>query len=406
MRSWAWIVLLAGSCRSVPAQTDKADPLILLGRIKQHMVNMLAHQPNYTCVETVERSGRTSATRKFQVQDTLRLEVALVDGKEMFAWPGSKKFDDVDPGEFVQTGVFGNGDFALHARSVFGSNAPTYNYRGQVQVEGRTAEQFDFLVKRLVSGFIVRVGQVEHTIGYSGSFFVDTVSLDLIRLDLVADDVPADLGLSRITDRMDYALVRIGEGSFLLPASSELITSRIDGQEHRNQVRFSSCRQYAGESVLSFEDPDEDPDAPETKPEAVKEVTLPRDLVLIAGLSEDIDSTSIAVGDVVHAELKNDLKYKKEFLVKKGARLTGRISKVQHDEEGTFIGFTFSELEAPGIHANLLMSFDRAGGLEALVPRRRPGPAPAPALHEALISVRNGRVRLNRGILLFWRTDE
>ncbi len=79
------VALFAGAL-GLAAQTLAPEQL-LLDRIRAHMIDTLARQPNYTCVETVERSRRDGATRKFRLEDTLRIEVALVNGKEMFAWP-------------------------------------------------------------------------------------------------------------------------------------------------------------------------------------------------------------------------------------------------------------------------------------------------------------------------------
>lgn len=62
----------------------------------QHMAQTLAVQPNYTCLETVER-WVTPKNAKRTLQDRVRLEVALVDGKEMFSWPGAEKFEATDP---------------------------------------------------------------------------------------------------------------------------------------------------------------------------------------------------------------------------------------------------------------------------------------------------------------------
>jgi hypothetical protein len=92
-----WYAVLAGAAM-VFAQPPAplAPEVIQLARIRDRMLMNLAHQPNYTCVETIERSQRSGPTRKFALLDTLRLEVALVDGKEMFAWPGEKKFEDTE----------------------------------------------------------------------------------------------------------------------------------------------------------------------------------------------------------------------------------------------------------------------------------------------------------------------
>src|SRR6184192_2261693 len=119
-----WLFIIAAGITGLMAQTTEASfelapETLLLSRIRLSMSQNLKRQPNYTCVETVERSRRAGATRKFQLQDTLRLEVALVDGKEMFAWPGSRNFEDTDLRNMVTTGAIGNGNFALHARSIF-----------------------------------------------------------------------------------------------------------------------------------------------------------------------------------------------------------------------------------------------------------------------------------------------
>ena len=80
--------ILAASALCVRAQ----DPA-LLSHIREKMAGILLRQPNYTCTETVERT-RQSVGNHSRIEDTMRLEVALVDGKEMFAWPGSKQFED------------------------------------------------------------------------------------------------------------------------------------------------------------------------------------------------------------------------------------------------------------------------------------------------------------------------
>src|SRR5438046_10492248 len=103
-------ILVAAAAGVVFGQAS--DPL---PRIRAQMAELLRGQPNYTCTETIERTRQAPASRS-KVEDTLRLEVALVDGKEMFAWPGSKQFEDRDLGELVSTGMFGNGNFAIYDR--------------------------------------------------------------------------------------------------------------------------------------------------------------------------------------------------------------------------------------------------------------------------------------------------
>src|SRR5581483_3540644 len=108
--------------------------LIWFGVIRGHRAGcdaiIIAHatdarQPDYTCLETVERTEQSGANRS-RVEDTLRLEVALVEGKEMFAWPGSRQFEDRELRDLVSTGMFGNGNFAVYARILFLTNLAVF----------------------------------------------------------------------------------------------------------------------------------------------------------------------------------------------------------------------------------------------------------------------------------------
>jgi hypothetical protein len=254
------LYLIAAGLQGLMAQTPVASPglsaeTLLLSRIRQSMVQNLKRQPNYTCVETVERSRRPASTRKFSLYDTLRLEVALVDGKEMFGWPGAKKFEETELSNIVTEGAIGNGNFALHARSIFQGSSPAFEYRGAADVDGRPALRYDFVVPRFMSGYKIRASEREAIVGYHGSFYADPITLDVQRIEVIADDIPRSLGIAAASDRMDYSLIRIGGGEFLLPSASELLMLDLIGNESRNQVRFTACRHFSGESVLTFGEP-------------------------------------------------------------------------------------------------------------------------------------------------------
>src|SRR5271163_1845311 len=112
-------VLLVVLC--LRGQTPLTPDLATLAKIRARMLFNLKHQPNYTCVETIERFSRAKLTNKLKIVDTLRLEVALVEGREMFAWPGSKKFDETELSQMVTSGAIGNGNFGTHAQAIFGT---------------------------------------------------------------------------------------------------------------------------------------------------------------------------------------------------------------------------------------------------------------------------------------------
>jgi hypothetical protein len=405
------------------AQTPEASPIdsgsglrpssLLLARIREHMAQTLEHQPNYTCLETIERAYRTSTSRKLQLQDTIRLEVALVDGTEMFAWPGAKKFEETDLRKLIPTGAFGNGNFALHARAVFMGRAPSFLYRGEEALETRPPSpaglvRYDFRVPQAVSGYTIRSGDITGVAGYHGSFWAEKDSLDVRRLEVIAEDIPAQLGIISANDRVDYARLRIGDGDFLLPAESELAMSDIAATESRNYVRFTSCRQYTGESVLKFDDVDAGDATSAVHPEQARDADavadLPGGLSLEVILRDDLDVDTAAVGDPVHGQLSRDLRRKGELLAPKGAMVQGRVTRVERRPDYIALGITLLTVETPSITLRVHASLDNVAGLQflALPPRVVVRAAPAQP-GEGVIVLRPGHVRLSRGILMYWR---
>ncbi len=78
---------------AVPSR-DQSSQRQLLSQIKAKMADNLSRLPNYTCLQTIERSHRDARKKRFERQDLVRLEVALVGGRELFAWPGAPMLHD------------------------------------------------------------------------------------------------------------------------------------------------------------------------------------------------------------------------------------------------------------------------------------------------------------------------
>jgi hypothetical protein len=225
-------------------------------------------------LQTIERSRRRADGRKFEPLDRVRLEVALVEGKEVFGWPGGDKIAESEITNLV-SGTIGNGDFALFLKSIFLGSGATFRYAGETTLEGKRAIRFDYVVPLLTSGYHLRVPPREALVPYHGSFWLEPESLDLLRLELVVDAIPPYLGVAAASDAMDYGRAEIGGLSFLLPRQSELDMTDLNGRENRNRTRFTACRQFTGESTLSFGDVLAS--APEAAAGGTKNAELPKE---------------------------------------------------------------------------------------------------------------------------------
>src|SRR5258708_4596147 len=285
---------------------------------------------------TVSRNGR------MQTNDTLRLEVAFVDGKELYSRLGAGKFDDRAIGEFGRGGAIESGLFATLAQFVFMKDGPTYRYSGEETLHGRKTIRYTYEVPVRVSGYQISIGPQQAIVGFSGSFWADAESLQVLRLSVHADHIPIRLGLMEANQTIDYGRVRLSDVDFLLPERAEMMLTQLTGAQSRNRTEFSHWLQYVGESTLKFED------APAASVNADGPLDLPPGLILVTHLATEIRSELSRVGDRITATVVREARWKGRLIVPEGATLAGRIRAIEWSgvPTGAFtLALEFSEVQ-------------------------------------------------------------
>ncbi|HXI43090.1 MAG TPA: hypothetical protein VNH83_24120, partial [Bryobacteraceae bacterium] len=200
----------------------------------------------------------------------------------------------------------------------------------------------------------------------AGSFWVDAESLDLLRIETNAAEIPPDLPIAAVRNTLDYARVRIGSENLLLPQSAELILTEDTGHENRNRIEFSHCREFGANSMLRFEAP-----STVTLPQAspVDEISLPPGLRLPVRLASAIDSESTAVGDVISAIVDAPVEQKGGLPIPRGAVLRGRIRRFERSAtpiDHYIVGLEFTDVEFPGHHARFFGDMESVDALPSL----------------------------------------
>jgi hypothetical protein len=261
--------------------------------------------------------------------------VALIGNRERFAWLDARRFEDRELRDMVGKGAIGTGNFALHTKHVFQANVAEFQARGQVNHQGRRALRYDYEVPWERSGYRIRMPPHEEVVGFRGSFLVDPETLDLLRLEVHADEIPEELGLDRVSTILEYAHVTIGALDCILPKSSELVMVGLDGAESRNRTELGGCRQYASESTLSFDAPPPASLPPPDKtasPDKRAPMDVPSRLTMELALDSEIAFDTAAVGDPIRAVLVRPLKNGEQILAPEGSVAVGNI--VRLDKQG------------------------------------------------------------------------
>jgi hypothetical protein len=371
------VMLLAAA---TAARTADPDPQELFRKVRARVLDDISHVPRYTCVQTVNRAQYRPqygikpagcraliAARKqltspgyLIVRDRLRLDVAVVDGAETFSWAGARQFETNRVDELVKSGATGSGEFVSYLISVFGKDTDSISWLGQ--------SLFAFNVPLEKSHYTYSTNGPDRTTGYHGSFLVDPATAELKRLTVVADDFPANETACRVIDTMDYHRVKIGSGDFLLPEAATMNVLFSEGIESLNEIGYSDCREYAGESTIRFDDGAAEPGAPKNdaaQPAAPARM-LPAGLRFRIGLTSPITSETAAAGDAVTGVILHEVKDRKQGIVaRENDVVHGRILQMEqhmYPFPRWVLGIRFDTLEHDGVEQPLaLKSKDRRG---------------------------------------------
>lgn len=394
------------------AQSLQQQDILRLARIKGAIKKHLDGMPNYTCLQTIERYRRLPNARSEILVDVLRLEVAYVSGRELFAWPGSTQFEESELREMVSTGAFSTGSFALHARAIFLGDGTTFSYGGEDMLDGKAAWRFDYSTAQFRSGYQIRNPKkgVSAVVAYHGSIWADPGNYELLRIAIETDDIPPEIEIEEARDRLDYQLMKIGSTEALLPRQSEMAITDNKGNIGINRTRLSRCKQYSGESTLSFDEASL-ASAESEKPARILVFKPHTELEL--ALDRDVEHESSAVGDEIQATLRNNIRDGKNIIAAKGSIAKGRIVRLEHEmgDYSTYnVTLIFEELIGTDWRAPLklrLIRTDPATGLPRDL-RQRTNTVRSisfPEIDPNGFLVFSKRLKLSRGFTTIWQTQ-
>ena len=358
----ALLVLVPVALGAQPAAPGR-DPK--LNRIREKMRQSLERVPDYTCLQTIERTNFTEQARKradkqarkgdrgsaydarmyANASDTIRVEVALVDGKELHSWPRAEEFTSTPLATMVGYGLVSAGDYATHLETLFAAGEAGFDYVGEESLQGRNVLRYDYRVPLAKSGYVLRNEGQEAKVAHHGSLWADAESLDLISLTFEADNIPFRLKVTKATTERSYMRLPIGGSRVVLPRESRAVMRFSSGIESRSEISYKDCRQFGAQSALSFGEIAE-PNDPEI--EVIEETRIPPGVVLRIRLETRINSEESAVGDPIRGKLRQAVKRDGKTLAPKGAAVTGRIRVLERHTRPQalfMVGLEFLALE-------------------------------------------------------------
>lgn len=327
------------------------DPIAVLTRLRDQVLEQNLRMPNHTCLESVEREryqriaelasrscddilarraqANFSHLLRLSTTDRLHLDVAYTGNREIFSWAGADRFADGDVDDVVYHGAIGTGVFATLLVSAFEDRIPRFTFDGETSARGRSAFQYSFHVPFEESHYRFKYSGASVIVGYTGTLLVDEETSALLRLKIRTEELPAETANCEVDTALDYGTVRLNNGDFLLPTAAHQKTIARDGSESDNRYSFSACRDFKAESTIDF-DKAHVSTAPAQADHATPSSDWPTGLRVIVEVAAPVDLATAAAGDAIQGRLAEELRNARDgALIPAGTPVAGRLLRVE-----------------------------------------------------------------------------
>lgn len=380
MKAVAALILGTVAC----AAAAGVDPAVVLEHIAAKVRARGDRLPNYTCVETVNRDyyvprastlaqpcekvleerrhpGPAMRLRPL-LSDRLRLDVTMTGRGEIYSWVGASAFEDSDIGEVVHQGPIGSGQFGALLAIVFRHEKELFHFEGNVTAEGRSLLEYSFGVPEKDSGYLVKAGDGWVHTAFHGTLQADAETEEVVRLTVETAPLPPATESCQTMTTMDLGLVQIGDARFPLPSRAQQRFVDRTGAEVENASTFADCREFRGESTVSFGE--SGAAAGPAKSKSAPPPRVPAGLPLVFELTAPIAVATAAGGDPFTGRLASALRDKGGKLIAPShAVVEGRLLRVETrpvQPAGTVMVLQLRTVEIGGVKVRLAADRDWA----------------------------------------------
>lgn len=207
--------------------------------------------PNFLCVETTNRSIDASGTGKWKHQDsfselltyrnqTESRRVIEVNGHDTHTAPDDLK------------GMVSHGEFGGILNAIFEPSAKaTFAWKQRGFIGGERVDLFDYHVAARNSSFeLTGDNNWQFNAAFHGVVSVDSATMGVRQLTMIADELPADFSIHASAIRVDYGYIAINGHDYLLPTRATISLRRHKHEGVLNEIEFRDYRRFGAKSRM------------------------------------------------------------------------------------------------------------------------------------------------------------
>jgi hypothetical protein len=254
-----------------PSSEEQAQ---ILDEVRDYALNYSKTLPDYICTLVVRRyaapapGGRYAVRRgeepSWRLQNTLTVKLSYYEQKEDYKLilidnsPTQTDYNKVG-------GTRSSGDFGTLLRMVFEpATEARFDWDHWGLLRGRHTYVFSYHVLQERNQWHVVADHEDTVPAVKGLIYVDQETKQVLRISLVAVDLPPDFPVKEASDQLDYDYQDVGGQQFLLPYKNKVLMNGSDVYNW-NENEYHLYHKYSAESSLQFDITDTPPPLPDDK---------------------------------------------------------------------------------------------------------------------------------------------
>ena len=222
------------------------DPLVEKARALTASAS--SELPNFTCQEVMARSSRDSNETNWQAIDVLSGEMVYEGGKQSYR---NLKINDQPAEDQSDAQVVSAMSASWSVERLISAltelfspdTAAQFQFGGQTDLPNMQARVYDFDVTKENSQWLMRMGSETIHAAYNGSVWLDKESGRVLRLEMLARQLPEAFPVEKVETDIEYSFLRLGESSAEVPVHVE--TMGCQRETHlcsRTVVDYRNCQ--------------------------------------------------------------------------------------------------------------------------------------------------------------------
>jgi len=259
------------SALTAAEKPSSADAAALIEKSRQKSLAYARSLPDFLCTEVISRyqPGLVASTRDalgggvvianpvshWLPLDKLTVSLSYFQQHEahelklLNGVPTNRRFNSAD------LGVTSTGEFGGILTSIFNPASQTsFQWKSWKDLGSRTVAVYAYEVEQRHSNYYVETGRPgkmrRAIVGFHGTLEMDRDTGEVIHLDHVADQIPAEPGFKATTE-VDYDVIEVAGSRYLLPVDSRTTLDRKTGG-WKSESEFRDYRKFEVGSKMDF----------------------------------------------------------------------------------------------------------------------------------------------------------